>query len=97
MGAHLLDAVCIWFTDVQAGVTGHAGMKYSHIRDIVVSCCVFLNPLRERQSVETSSQPDKPITLSLCELFTLSPLMTDLCGLAEGWCQLVSMNRVVNT
>ena len=49
MGAHLVDAVCIWFTDEQAGVTGHVGMKYSHIRDIVVSCCVFLNPLRERQ------------------------------------------------
>ena len=29
-------------------------------------------------SVETSSQPGKPITLSHCELFTLSPLMTDL-------------------
>ena len=39
------DAAYILYTDVQAGVTGHVGVKYSNIRDIVVSCCV--SPERE--------------------------------------------------
>ena len=43
------DAAYILCTDVQAGVTGHVGVKYSNSTDIVVPCCAHLNPLKERQ------------------------------------------------
>ena len=43
------DAAYIFVNRCVGMVTGHVGVKYSNIRDIVVSCCVFLNPLKERQ------------------------------------------------
>ena len=57
-------------------VTGHVGVKYSNIRDIVVSCSVFLNPLKERQCLPVDRRAFSLLWLQWLSGGIVRPLVT---------------------